>query len=228
MATLPRHEPTHASSEESNQRPAAHLTAGISLLVAAAVLIVAVIADPRDPVVQAADDSLRQVLDPGSSETAVSLAKAITTLGNWPWPYLLLALVTVLLAMRRRWRHAAYVAVAVTATSLLVIPALKEIVGRTRPPDHLVEVSSYAFPSGHAGYAAIIGAALALASTNNRRRWLVVAVIFTLAMMWSRMYLSVHWLSDTVAAALIGFGIAFMLSWLTTPWLITHADRPKS
>ena len=48
---------------------------------------------------------------------------------------------------------------------------------------------------------------------------------FVLVMMWSRTFLAAHWLSDTVAGAVLGAGVALMLWWLCAPLLARDDAR---
>ena len=57
-----------------------------------------------------------------------------------------------------------------------------------------------------------VGLVLVLARPGpSRWRWEVRAVVFAGLMALSRVYLRAHWLSDTVAGALVGAGLA--LGW---------------
>ena len=57
-----------------------------------------------------------------------------------------------------------------------------------------------------------VGLVLVLAAPGRRRwQWEVYAVVFTSVMALSRVYLRAHWLTDTVAGALLGAGLA--LGW---------------
>jgi membrane-associated phospholipid phosphatase len=91
---------------------------------------------------------------------------------------------------------------------------MKAAIDRPRPPGSLIETSAASFPSGHAIATAVtaVGLVLVLAPPGPKRwRWEVNAVIFTSVMALSRVYLRAHWLSDTVAGALLGAGLA--LGW---------------
>jgi membrane-associated phospholipid phosphatase len=122
--------------------------------------------------------------------------------------------VTAYLALRRRWLRAG--AFATTwALSELSLTWLKSFFHRGRPPQPLVVVTGFSFPSGHAVAGAATGVALVLAllpAGERRRRWEWLAIAFTFVMALSRVYLAAHWFSDTVAGTLLGAGIAIFVA----------------
>ncbi len=65
------------------------------------------------------------------------------------------------------------------------------------------------FPSGHTQGAASLFFALALAF--KKRFLMIIAVVMTILMMLSRVFLGVHYLQDVLAGALIGFLLALMV-----------------
>jgi undecaprenyl-diphosphatase len=106
--------------------------------------------------------------------------------------------------------------------------ALKSIFARPRPDfvAHSVEVASLSFPSGHAMLSAItyltIGAMLTTVEREPARRGyiLAVAVLLTLSIGISRIYLGVHYPTDVLAGWSVGaawamacFAIARGLRW---------------
>jgi undecaprenyl-diphosphatase len=113
----------------------------------------------------------------------------------------------------RRWL--ALLAFALTESlTPLVSSVVKQLVERPRPPDGLVHLSDFSFPSGHAAYAGATCTALVLLFTwpgSSRRVWATLAAIVIVAMAWSRTYLQVHWLSDALAGSLLGVGIALLV-----------------
>lgn len=118
------------------------------------------------------------------------------------------------------WKSAAYVFCSV-AGAALVTYLLKLTFQRSRPPliDHLVNEADFSFPSGHAtGTAALAFAAAWVISRVLQRRarsmsltWGIAAFVVAVVC-GSRLYLGVHWFTDTLAGALIGVGMALALT----------------
>jgi undecaprenyl-diphosphatase len=103
-------------------------------------------------------------------------------------------------------------------SGLLVELAMKAVVGRPRPEivPHLTEAGGMSFPSGHSFNAALglIAVALAFATFSHVRRvrWTIIgsAVVLSLLVAWSRVWLGVHFPSDVIAGWLGGAGWAFL------------------
>ena len=193
-------------------------------LLAGGLLVGVLVALPATrPAVQWVDDAVWEAAGAVENRPTTLVADALSWLGspyvNWP----LRALAVILLAWRRHWIRLAAFALAVVTSELLIGP-VKALYDRPRPPGSLIETSAAAFPSGHAVASAVtaVGLVLVLAEPGRTRwRWEVNAVIFTSVMALSRVYLRAHWLSDTVAGALLGAGVA--LGWPAL--LMTLRDR---
>jgi membrane-associated phospholipid phosphatase len=184
-----------------------------ALLTGAVVLGLLVALPATRPAVQAVDDAVWDVAGDVRNDPTTAVAVALSWLGsgavNWP----LRAAAMALLAWRRHWLRLAAFALAVLSSELLIGP-VKAAYSRDRPPGSLIETSAAAFPSGHAiaGAVTAVGLVLVLARPGpSRWRWEVRAVVFAGLMALSRVYLRAHWLSDTVAGALLGAGLA--LGW---------------
>ncbi len=125
-----------------------------------------------------------------------------------------LTLVAIGAALLVRRRFVALAAFAVSeALTPLAVNLIKAVVDRPRPPAAAISASASSFPSGHAAYAAATGVSVVMlfgTSRRYRRLWVVLAVLFAAGMAWSRTYLQVHWLSDAIAGALLGAGIALV------------------
>ena len=128
-----------------------------------------------------------------------------------------MAVIFYLLLGRRPWT--ALFVFAATAGGIALGGLLKLIYARPRPAlvSHLVDVTSSSFPSGHATDSAIVYLTLAalLARTIPERASRIyiigVAILLTLLIGASRVYLGVHWPSDVAAGWAIG--AAWALGW---------------
>jgi undecaprenyl-diphosphatase len=97
---------------------------------------------------------------------------------------------------------------------------LKALFARSRPEivPHLMAAGGASFPSGHSFNAAVVYIAMALAfaaiSPRRRVRWTVIgcALALTLLVALSRVWLGVHYPSDSIAGWLGGTGWAFLAS----------------
>jgi len=108
----------------------------------------------------------------------------------------------------------------------LLSEALKLVFARPRPElvAHLVEVQTASFPSGHAMLSAVafltLGALLARVQSRRRlKAYLVsVAIVLTILIGVSRIYLGVHWPTDVMAGWCAGAAWA-MGCWVLAIWL---------
>jgi membrane-associated phospholipid phosphatase len=106
---------------------------------------------------------------------------------------------------------------------------LRVLFGRTRPTNHEVPQGFYglwhdghwiigkfqfsSFPSGHSGSAVGLAAAVWLL----HRGWGAVASVYALAVMWSRIALQCHHLSDVVAAMVLAIPLAILIRKVLAP-----------
>lgn len=126
-----------------------------------------------------------------------------------------------------------FVALASEFTGLAAL-ILRVFTGRTRPLNHDVPQGFYgvwhdghwligqfkfaSFPSGHAATAVGFAAAAWLV----HRGWGAVAAGYALAVMWSRLALQCHHLSDVVASTVLSIPLALLLKPLLLPTLEFH------
>jgi len=173
--------------------------------------------DPADPI------------GPRWFELAVS---DITSLGG----FAVLALITLIavgyLGVLRKWAEAGMLLFA-TIGGTAISEGLKAQIGRARPDlvAHVVETTSMSFPSGHAMLSAVtylsIGALLAHTQASGRLRGYILgaAILLTLLIGASRVYLGVHWPTDVLAGWCLGAAWA-LICWAAAAWL-TRDDRVK-
>ena len=203
------------------------------VLVAGGVLVGVLLAVPATrPAVEAVDRAAWEAAGATENGPGTAAAVALSWLGsgsvNWP----LRAAAVLVLAWQRHWVRLTAFVLAVLTSEALIGP-VKAAYDRPRPPGALIETSAAAFPSGHAIATAVtaVGLVLVLAHPGpSRWRWEVNAVVLTGVMALSRVYLRAHWLSDTVAGALVGAGLALgwpaLLMAARARWTPTTARDP--
>lgn len=156
-------------------------------------------------------------LQPAGPRFLLEGVRDVTALGGVLLRNLIgLGAVVALLFMRLR-REAALLVLTVTG-GWLADWGVKALVGRPRPEivPHLTEAGGASFPSGHSFNAAVVYLAIALAfatlSARQSVRLTIVgtAVVLSLVIAWSRVWLGVHYPSDVAAGWLGGAGWAFL------------------
>jgi undecaprenyl-diphosphatase len=154
-----------------------------------------------------------------------SMVRDITALGSVADLALLDLLVIGLLLLRHRVRTAALILFA-TVGGVLVSNGLKSAVHRERPHvvPHLMDVSSQSFPSGHSMMSSVVyltlGALLAQTMARRREKFYLIgaALLLTVLVGVSRVYLGVHYPSDVLAGWAAGVAWA-LLCWGLAWWL---------
>jgi undecaprenyl-diphosphatase len=152
------------------------------------------------------------------------VALDVTALGSATVLGLTVIAVCGFLLLQGLQRHALFVLLA-SVSGWLLNALLKELFGRPRPEivPHLREVITLSFPSGHAMTTAVIyltlGALLMRIAERRVTRLYIMgmAMLATVLVGASRVYLGVHYPTDVLAGWLVG------LSWALLCWLIERA-----
>jgi membrane-associated phospholipid phosphatase len=157
--------------------------------------------------------------------------EAFTQFGATGWLLIVMAVIGALEAWHfRKLAVLGYLAVVGIGVSL-INNGLKHIVQRERPAVlQLTTYGGYSFPSGHTAAAAACWAAIALVVARRwrrgaRRAAAAAAVAITLAVGTSRVLLGVHWLTDVIAGAIMGWAW-FMLVTLVFGGRILRFGEP--
>lgn len=130
----------------------------------------------------------------------------------------LIALGAIVALVFLRLRREAVLLAATIAGGWIVNTLVKLAVGRPRPliVPHLTDAGGQSFPSGHSFNAAVVYIAIALAfaamSPKRSVRWTLVslAIVLSMGVAVSRVWLGVHFPSDVMAGWLGGAGWAFL------------------
>jgi undecaprenyl-diphosphatase len=154
----------------------------------------------------------------------------ITALGG----YAVLTLLTITAALYRFLRNdrpAALIILGAVGSGALLGSLLKLGFARPRPDivEHLTHAASSSFPSGHATLSAVafltLGALMARGQEDGKVKALILggAILLTLLVGFSRIYLGVHWPTDVLAGWCLG------AAWAALWWLVLHrVERSRS
>ena len=159
-----------------------------------------------------------------------TVMRDLTALGGVAVLSLIVLFTLAYLVLVRKRQAALFVLVAVLG-GLALSNSLKVLFGRIRPdlvPGAPIELSA-SFPSGHTMLSAVtyltLGALLTRVEADRRVRsfFVAVAVILTLLVGCSRVFIGVHWPTDVLAGWSLGAAWA-MLCWVLALWL-QHRGR---
>ncbi|HEY0280548.1 MAG TPA: phosphatase PAP2 family protein, partial [Solirubrobacterales bacterium] len=179
------------------------------LAVAVFVLVAYIVVIGKDPGPTPGDETAIEVAEAIHCGFMTAFSKVFTFLGSgwFVWP--LTAICAALLARGKHWTEA-FVLLAAMILIQVGFHEIKAAIDRTRPPDPLVDSTGSAFPSGHAAHSVLY---VWLATTivvrlrpGMARATLVVVagIVLTVLVGLSRVYLSVHYLSDVSGGWALG------------------------
>jgi undecaprenyl-diphosphatase len=163
--------------------------------------------------------------DPIGPPWVEEMGRDATALGGIAWLTFTTLVIAIFLCLQGKLRMMVFMLAATGSGAILSI-LLKNLFGRPRPSlvPHLSHVSTSSFPSGHSLLAAVVyltlGSLLAAVMPNRKLQIYVlsVAVMLTLFVGASRVYLGVHYPTDVLAGWLAGLVWA-LLCWLVARWL---------
>ena len=168
--------------------------------------------------------------DPIGPKWLKEMMRDFTAMGSTGVLSLMVLTIAGFLAMTRKGLAALFVLVSV-AGGVLISQTMKLAYARPRPDlvPHWAEVVTASFPSGHSMMSAVVfltlGALLARSQTSGavKAYVLAMAVILTLLVGVSRVYLGVHWPTDVLAGWALG-GVWALICLLVMQWLQTRGQ----
>ena len=138
------------------------------------------------------------------------VVRDITALGGYTILTILTVLVTLYLSLQRKW-DMMLLSLSTIVSGTVVSSALKVFFARERPDiEHLTEVTTKSFPSGHAMLSTVVYLTLAflLAQATSRNCiklfFLGSAMLISLLVGASRVYLGVHFPTDVLGGWIAG------------------------
>lgn len=181
---------------------------GVFGLIAASGLFVAIAEDVAtgDPLTQL-DLSVVQWFHARTNPAMTEWMRWVSDLHGVLAVSIYVSLLALYLLWRRNWIWLVFL-VSVVPGGMLLNETMKHLFQRSRPIfDHaLVTLPSYSFPSGHVAGATLFYGAVAImfmaAVDDWRKRAFIICAALTMVSLVavSRLYLGVHYLSDTLAA----------------------------
>lgn len=164
-------------------------------------------------------------VDPLGPKWLEELARDFTALGSVGITMLITLTVAGFFLLQSR-RRATLLILAAVGGGLLISALLKQGFDRPRPDivPHVAYVYTASFPSGHSMMAAVtyltLGALLARVQPRRQLKayLLMIAIVLTLLVGLTRVYLGVHWPTDVLAGWTAGAAWA-LICWLAARWL---------
>ena len=138
----------------------------------------------------------------------------VTNIADMKQSTVITAMIVIILFARKLKREALFLTFTM-GTCGIVMAFIKTIFNRPRPNIHrLVELNSLSFPSGHSTSATILYLSLALIfiklMKKNTYTPILVAIVGILFIVSSRIYLGVHYPTDTIAGVSLGSAIVLI------------------
>lgn len=161
------------------------------------------------------------------------MVRDVTALGSFAFIIIVVGAVLGYLLLVRKYALAGFVLAAILGGTL-ISNLLKHGFDRPRPDfEHAVQVFTPSFPSGHATLSAVtfltIGALLTRVNADWRVKayFLAVAILLTVLVGVSRIYLGVHYPSDVLAGWCVGTAWA-LFCWAVATYLQSRGkvERP--
>ncbi|TEL31278.1 bifunctional DedA family/phosphatase PAP2 family protein [Pseudomonas aeruginosa] len=170
------------------------------------------------PYLQDLDQGLMTLVQEHRNADLNPVMVVVTRLGDFRTQFIAGALLGGILLLTRQWRPAIF-AIGTLVGTALANQTLKTLFARARPEVLAEPLSSFSFPGGHSSASFAFFLTLGVLASRQqpprwRLTWVLLAVIPSLSIALSRVYLGVHWPSDIVAGALLATTVCAASLWL--------------
>lgn len=162
------------------------------------------------------------------------MVRDVTALGSYAFVIITVTAAVGYLLLMRKY-GLALLLLAAEAGGMLISTLLKQLFDRPRPDlEHAARVFTASFPSGHATLSAVtfltLGALLTRVTSDRKSKlyFMATAIVLTVLVGLSRLYLGVHYPSDILAGWCVGSAWA-VLCWGGALWLQRrgNVERPS-
>ncbi len=161
--------------------------------------------------------SIIEFLQKASCKFLDYLMLILTTLGDEI--FVVLVIIAVYLCVNKKL---GYKFLSVYLLGAVVVNVIKPLVARPRPFDKYPntvksigkKTDGYSFPSGHSNSISSLSTLLVLNVKNFRKLFIVIGSIITAIVMFTRLYLGQHYLTDVIVGAIIGVLSVILFSFL--------------
>lgn len=144
-------------------------------------------------------------------QNRVSLLSPIMIWMEYIGHQIVIAIITTLLFLYKKNYPKLIILWATLATSVIITYILKNIIQRSRPlVEILIQKTGYSFPSGHTTLAFAVLPLLNKEFPKLKYLWISFATLIA----FSRLYLGIHFPSDVIAGAIIGYLIGNLILYI--------------
>lgn len=171
-------------------------------------LILLILVKTNSTIVTSFDKFVQNLLLPITNPTNTRIVEKITYLGGPRIAAILSIIVSLYMFIRHNFKAGIWSASTLVIGNLINVLA-KNLIQRPRPSDKLVAIGGYSFPSGHTfGTALFIFFVVFLIvpqikDVTLRRILTFLGFLWILIIALTRVYLHVHYLTDTIASILL-------------------------
>ena len=171
-------------------------------------LILLILVKTNSTIVTSFDKFVQNLLLPITNPTNTRIVEKITYLGGPRIAAILSIIVSLYMFIRHNFKAGIWSASTLVIGNLINVLA-KNLIQRPRPNDKLVAIGGYSFPSGHTfGTALFIFFVVFLIvpqikDVTLRRILTFLGFLWILIIALTRVYLHVHYLTDTIASVLL-------------------------